>query len=286
MPRQGEEPLREPRQICRQAAGAQRERRPGDVVHRAVARPRQPDLSHVTCPRAQRRPRPRLIPLVATRHMRYFSRRLHVRNGSAPRYTWNYNDDVPDPHVEDTAPANLDMFHVDVLRRGLDRLDAIVAPMGEPIPLDDSVMRRLANTFLQQIARPAEIDRGGDVRGNVNGDATEEKDGKRDRNNPVLDGWLSLAVADATVYRVCRDVLLRIRTRAGQPGRGLPGVSRPRQSCGAASRTSVEWRHPEASQQRWRAADDPPPRRSKGDAGHSHHADRAEGLRVCGKLCA
>jgi hypothetical protein len=86
-----------------------------------------------------------------------------------------------------------------VLRRSLDRLNAQVAPVGEPIPLDDTVMRRFANTFLQQIARPGEIDHGGDVRDNVNGDATEVVDGKRDSNNSVLDEWVTLATADATV---------------------------------------------------------------------------------------
>jgi hypothetical protein len=54
--------------------------------------------------------------------------------------------------------SNPDLFYVDVLRRSLDRLNARVAPVGEPIPLDDTVMRRFANTFLQQIARPGEID--------------------------------------------------------------------------------------------------------------------------------
>lgn len=59
-----------------------------------------------------------VIPLMVARHQRYFVNRL---GNDGPRYTWNYNDDVPKPHVEDTSHANLDMFHVDVLRRSLDR---------------------------------------------------------------------------------------------------------------------------------------------------------------------
>ena len=56
------------------------------------------------------------------------------------------------------------------------------------------MVRRFANTFLQQIARPAEIDRGGNVRGNVAGDATEpDENGKTDRFNYSLDGWVTLA---------------------------------------------------------------------------------------------
>ena len=82
------------------------------------------------------------------------------------------------------------------------------------------MLRRFANTFLHQIARPAEIDRGGNVRGNVDGDATEpdEKTGETDGNNYALDGWVTLAAVDATVYRLCRDVSLRTGTTEGQPG--------------------------------------------------------------------
>jgi hypothetical protein len=57
-------------------------------------------------------------------------------------------------------------------------------------------------------------------RGNVHGDPTEpDKAGRTDVFNYSLDGWVTLAVADATVYRLCRDVLLRTSgPRLGQPG--------------------------------------------------------------------
>ena len=158
-----------------------------------------------------------MIPLMVTRLQRYFANRLRLESGD--HYQWHYNDDVPDPHVENSSHANLDMFYLDVLRRSRTRLDAHVAPRGEPIPLNDTMLRRFANTFLQQIARPADIDRGGNVRGNVAGDPTEpDKNGRTDRFNYSLDGWVTLAVADATVYRLCRDILLRTSTRVGQPG--------------------------------------------------------------------
>ena len=161
-----------------------------------------------------------MIPLAVTRLQRYFFNRLKLENGGpGARYRWNYNDDVPDPGVENSSHANLDMFYLDVLRRSRERLNAHVAPAGEPIMLNDAIVRRFANTFLQQIARPAEIDRGGNVRGNVAGDPTEpDEKGKTDRFNYSLDGWVTLAVADATVYRLCRDILLRTSTRVGQPG--------------------------------------------------------------------
>ena len=70
---------------------------------------------------------------------------------------------------------------------------------------------------LQQIARPAEIDRGGNVRGNVDGAATKPNDiGETDGNNWVLDGWITLAAVDATVYRLCRSVLLRTNSSGFQ----------------------------------------------------------------------
>ena len=161
-----------------------------------------------------------VIPLMVTRLQRYFVNRLqHENGGPGGHYQWHYNDDVPAPHFENTSHANLDMFYLDVLRRSLDRLDAQVAPVGEPITLNDEIVRRFANTFLQQIARPEEIDGGGNVRGDVTGEATEpDENGKTDVFNYSLDGWVTLAVADATVYRLCRDILLRTSTRVGQPG--------------------------------------------------------------------
>lgn len=161
-----------------------------------------------------------LIPLMVTRFQRYFVNRLTLHDeGPGERYEWHYNDDVPEPHVENTSHANLDMFYLDVLRRSRRRLDSHVAPAGEPILLNGTVVQRFANTFLH-VAPPAEIDRGGNVRGNVHGDPTEpDATGKTDTFNYSLDGWVTLAVVDPTVYRLCRDILLRTSTRLGQPGR-------------------------------------------------------------------
>ena len=153
-----------------------------------------------------------LIPLMVTRFQRYFVNRLKVKDERA-RYEWHYNDDVPDPHVENSSHANLDMFYLDVLRRNRRRLDTQVAPAGEPILLNAPMLGRFANTFLH-VARPAEIDHGGHMRGNVHGDPTEpDKTGRTDVFNYSLDGWVTLAVADATVYRLCRDILLRTSGR-------------------------------------------------------------------------
>src|SRR5215213_612500 len=103
------------------------------------------------------------------------------------------------------------MFNLDVLRRALARLDAIVAPRGEPIALDDAMLRRFANTFLQKIARPEEIDHGGDFRFDVNGRSNGEVGKPPDASNTFCDGWVYLASIDATIFRLCRDVTLRIR---------------------------------------------------------------------------
>jgi len=158
-----------------------------------------------------------VIPLIVARHQRYFVNvnRLKIKNDvpQGQRYSWNYNDDVPDPRTEDTSHGNLDMSYLNVLRLSFDRLNAEVAP-GEPIPLDDAMVRRFANTFLGQIARPDEIDRGGNLRSNVDGRPPEDNGkGGPDYNNTLCDGWVNLASADATVYRLCRDVSLRTSVR-------------------------------------------------------------------------
>jgi hypothetical protein len=152
-----------------------------------------------------------LIPLVVTRHQRYFVNRLHVQNDAAQgeRYWWQYNDDVPSPHPEDTAHGDLDMSYLNVLRHSFDRLNAKVAPAGEPIALDNAMMRRFANTFLEQIARPDEIDSGGDLRSSIEGRPAADGKGGPDYNDPLCDGWVNLAFVDATIYRLCARVSQR-----------------------------------------------------------------------------
>jgi hypothetical protein len=153
-----------------------------------------------------------LIPFVIARHQRYFLNRLQLLDNTAEgqRYRWNYNDDVPHPHIEDTSHANLDMLYVCVLRVSRDRLHAITALTGEPIALDDGHVRRFANTFLQEISRPAEIDAGGNLRADVDG--TIDSDRTSDDPtyyNSTTDGWVNLAAVDPTIYRVVRDIANR-----------------------------------------------------------------------------
>ena len=106
------------------------------------------------------------IATLAARHQRYFANRLSTQTDAAQgeRYTWNYNDDVPDPGVEDSAHGDLDMQYVTVLQQALTRLNAGLAP-AESVPLDTGMLRRFANSFLQEIARPSEIDAGGHLPG-------------------------------------------------------------------------------------------------------------------------
>ena len=179
-----------------------------------------------------------VIPLVVTRHQRYFSNRLDLKNPpQGPRYWWNYNDDVPDPHREDTSHGNLDMAYVNTLRGSFDRLNAKV-PSGEPIALDDAMLQRFANTFLQQIARPEEIDRGGNLRADVDARSAADVDKDPDYYNSLCDGWVNLAAVNATVYRMCRDVVLRTSTRGGSP-RGFSGVFVHGQSLRAACKQTL-----------------------------------------------
>src|SRR5262245_13190458 len=148
------------------------------------------------------------IPIVVTRGQRYFANRLKVQDSAnGQRYSWHYGDDVPDPHVEDTSHANFDMLYLNVLWQSLDRLNAKVPP-GEPIALDGVMRQRFANTFLQQIARPQEIDRGGNLRNDVDGSADNDTS-QPDHYNRSWDGWVQLASASPTIYPVSRDVGLR-----------------------------------------------------------------------------
>jgi hypothetical protein len=147
-----------------------------------------------------------VIPIAVTRGQHYFVDRLQLPAGQY--YLWNYGDDVPNPHVENTSHANLDMLYLNVLWQSLGRLSAKVPP-GEPIVLDGIIRKRFANTFLQQIARAQEIDRRGNLRGDVSGRSAEDIAGQPDYYNRSWDGWVHLASADARVYRLCRDVGLR-----------------------------------------------------------------------------
>ena len=152
-----------------------------------------------------------LIPLLAAREQRYFADRLQVKsdNANGERYWWHYQDDVPNPHAED-GHANLDMLYLDVLRTSVDRLNPIATASGEPIPLDEAMLRRFANTFLEEYARPSEIDSGGNIRFDVNGRSNSDVGKDADASDSLCNGWVNLAVVDATVYRVCHDVLLRV----------------------------------------------------------------------------
>jgi hypothetical protein len=150
-----------------------------------------------------------MIPTLAARHQRYFANRLSMQTDAAQgeRYTWNYNDDVPNVGVEDSAHGDLDMQYVTILQQVLTRLNARLAP-SESVPLDTGMLRRFANSFLEEIARPTEIDAGGNLRADLNGrTATDRKGaGNADYYDYVCDGWINLALVDATVYRICRDV--------------------------------------------------------------------------------
>jgi hypothetical protein len=149
-----------------------------------------------------------LIPFVVARHQRYFvnnqSEITSVSEGI--NYRWHYlYEGAPNEHWEDTGHGDLDMSFLGVLLGSVSRLDAVTARAGEPIPLDDAIVRRLANTFLRKIALPAEIDAGGSLRCDVDGVVCSEKD----NFDPVTDGWANLAVVDPTIYRMVHDIALR-----------------------------------------------------------------------------
>ncbi len=173
-----------------------------------------------------------LIPMLVARHQNFFVNSLHIANGSrGERYWWYYNDGVHDPHIED-GHSHLDMFNLDVLRRGFLRLGPVAANSGEPIVFNDVMLRRFANTFLEEIARPDEIDRGGDFRFDVGGRSNTEVGKPPDASNSFCDGWVYLASVDPETYRLCRQVTLRNQpaniTNTGSPVCTFQGSSTPR----------------------------------------------------------
>jgi len=154
-----------------------------------------------------------LVAFTVARHQRYFfhNLRYQVDPAQGTRVEWNYNEDVAHPGVEDESHGNLEMFYASVLRSAMERMNAVTAPAGEPIPMEDAVMRRFANAFLQQVARPDEIDAGSDVRCHVDG----LDHGCTDPTvyDSVTFGWVGLASVDPTVYRIVRELSLRQTTR-------------------------------------------------------------------------
>ena len=148
-----------------------------------------------------------LIPFLVSRQQRYFANRLstEIDLQLVPRFFWHFSSDLPpgtdlNYYPEDTSHGALDMRYLGLLRRDFARLNAMPASVGEPIALDDSYLRRFANTFLQMIAL------GTNFRNNVSGATARPVD----RRNSECDGWLNLAVADVRVYNACHEMSLRV----------------------------------------------------------------------------
>ena len=78
------------------------------------------------------------------------------------------------------------------------------ASSGEPIVLNDVMLQRFANTFLEEIARPDEINRGGDFRFDLDGRSNPDVKLPSDASNSFCDGWVYLASVKPEIYRLCR----------------------------------------------------------------------------------
>jgi hypothetical protein len=151
-----------------------------------------------------------LIPLVVSRYQRFLADHLRSDSDSkGTRFYWNYLDLTGfAQHAEDTGHGAYDMLYIELLRRNLDRLNAQAAPRGEPIALDQTYLRRFANTFLQKIAAGADF--AFDVTGALaSGDSWKTQEAV----NQTCNGWANLAIADASVYRICKEISLRVVDR-------------------------------------------------------------------------
>jgi hypothetical protein len=90
-----------------------------------------------------------------------------------------------------------------MLRRDFERLNARVAPFGEPIAFDSSYLGRFADTFVFKIAEVPWTFGASNLANDVDGN----KRGPDQAGN--CKGWVNLAVADPMVYNICRDVIVR-----------------------------------------------------------------------------
>lgn len=94
-----------------------------------------------------------LAPLLVSRLHRYVVSNLRTVTDDPhnSRFVWNFSDDVPDgirTYAEDASHGALDMRYVELIWRDTERLNRITAAVGEPITIDESYLRRFANTFL------------------------------------------------------------------------------------------------------------------------------------------
>jgi hypothetical protein len=139
------------------------------------------------------------------RMARLFKRRL--RQGPNDTYVWNYwyepmtttgwtggnspSDNYPSmaprPIVEDASHGQLDVL-------------LVVNAAKAGIELDETDVRRLANTFLRSVVK---ADRSG-LNAQVDGTAGAAK-----LENASVAGWILLSDADPAVYEACREVYLK-----------------------------------------------------------------------------
>jgi hypothetical protein len=144
-----------------------------------------------------------LTPVLVARQQRYFMGHVEL---VGDRYRWHHADELPSTvshDYEDTSHGALDMRYHEILRRDFARLNAASSALGEPIPLDPVAdPARFAATFLEKVATGANFNFAEGVDGGV-GDPP-------DHRNPECDGWVSLSVADDTIWHVCQEMSLRI----------------------------------------------------------------------------
>jgi hypothetical protein len=165
-----------------------------------------------------------LFPILISRFHRYFVDRLQTRTDpNGDRFFWNYQDDQPSCiklAPEDTHHGALDMRYLGALLDGPESLYAQAAAAGEPIArLEGAQLQRFANTFLEKMA-PGEH-----FNADINGTAASPDEGQWPLDGEC-DGWVNLAAANPKVYRVCREMTLRVPPGAlGQPNLNIANHS-------------------------------------------------------------
>ena len=153
------------------------------------------------------------FPILISRFYSYFLDGVQDRaDANGLGYYWHYQDDQPSCiglHSEDTSHGSFDMMFLDLLRLNFDRLNPHTST--EPIPFNVQQIRRFANTFLEKMVSGL----------NLNADIDGNPPNSAGNDNSLCEGWVSLAAADANIFRLCRSITLQADSAGAQPYLGM-----------------------------------------------------------------
>jgi hypothetical protein len=108
-------------------------------------------------------------------------------------------------HVEDTDHGSMDMTYVGPFLRDFARLNAAAESVHERFSLGSEQLQGFARAFTETIAPNTDVT-GGNFAYDLGGRQKDPPDG----SDSLCDGWLELTRVDTKVWRLCREMSLRI----------------------------------------------------------------------------